>query len=1021
MFIFLVVKYVYDFKKFYTTNKLLKHIQINHPELSDNLIISYSFLSKPSHISSQFSESLKELHLERSEKLINSLHINKIIPYKLKHKLISFACIILVIFVFSVTLPFQFKTSLNNTFLKKVPSDIADLKISPGNCEVGYGESLLLSLQIPYHLTVSYRPSLFIKVADERFQEVKNLAPSKSADGTLWSFKYDEIFANTRYFFKIGPVKTGEYEIRVIKPITFQEITIRYDYPSYTGLPQRVVKNEPNLDCYKGTVVSIAARTTQKIDSSEVVFLEPSVYTKSMNISGDGMTASVRFVVTKEKSYRFVLRDKDKKEFASSVYNINIVRDMEPKVDILSPTQDLVAASDDVVPVIYSYEDDFKVSAIKFVYKVGAIEKSIPVVLTGDRKKGIDEYNLRLVNIKAQPGDIISYYLIAVDEIGNEGFSKTYRIEVASYEKFHGEIMRELEKFSDDLLKLLSAQSAIYERYKDKPPPDWDELCLVQNEIYNNTTDVLNRLSETIKKMEEDPFFDGYLLNEYRGMRDTLNYLKDNPLSSARSHAQQKNLSALQESQKEAISILEKMVVLSEDVWKYQNLCDLESRFGNMEKKFDALLENFEQKTTTELLQDIEEISRIMEEIRKLLSEMPTILPEEFINSEALKDMNFASARDVVSGIKDALSKSDYTTAKKMMEFLKSELKKMRDALKRASENLAVKSAPSDISGRVSSAGQRINEILKKQQNLYDTTTKYEDIRQKKLFDLQEKLLKELAVKQKELSQKATALKNSISGKANTEYFDRSLPLMEKVYNEFSSGRVYHSQKFLEDIMSSFSELKARISSQIKEEKLKVEALNKVEELQNAQKNILSKLKTQPKIEFSQGEKNALEAISRRQLSLRDELKSVKSDLGQIMKETATISYETLNNLSLATKEMSLSSENLSLYETARSLENQKNVIDLLSNSSSQMEALSSSMSGMTFGQKPVPSLRTTVQSKGTAGIYGVKIQKVELPSIDDYKVPPELRQEILKALLEKYPQEYEKIIQKYYRKLIGQ
>ena len=54
----------------------------------------------------------------------------------------------------------------------------------------------------------------------------------------------------------------------------------------------------------------------------------------------------------------------------------------------------------------------------------------------------------------------------------------------------------------------------------------------------------------------------------------------------------------------------------------------------------------------------------------------------------------------------------------------------------------------------------------------------------------------------------------------------------------------------------------------------------------------------------------------------------------------------------------------------------------------------------------------------GQTGSRGTASGKVRLPKAEDYKPPKEFREELLRSLKEKYPDIYEDIIHKYFKRL---
>jgi len=84
------------------------------------------------------------------------------------------------------------------------------------------------------------------------------------------------------------------------------------------------------------------------------------------------------------------------------------------------------------------------------------------------------------------------------------------------------------------------------------------------------------------------------------------------------------------------------------------------------------------------------------------------------------------------------------------------------------------------------------------------------------------------------------------------------------------------------------------------------------------------------------------------------------------------------------------------------------------------MEEAAGMMSGATGESKGggTGSRTRRVMSRGGQGSSGAALEPVRLPSVSDYKPPAAFREELLKALKEKYPKVYEDIIYKYYKRL---
>ena len=68
---------------------------------------------------------------------------------------------------------------------------------------------------------------------------------------------------------------------------------------------------------------------------------------------------------------------------------------------------------------------------------------------------------------------------------------------------------------------------------------------------------------------------------------------------------------------------------------------------------------------------------------------------------------------------------------------------------------------------------------------------------------------------------------------------------------------------------------------------------------------------------------------------------------------------------------------------------------------------------GRSGGFRPKAIRRT-----GSGGKMGVDIAPVELPSLEDYRPPAELREEVLRSMEESYPRSEERALKDYFERI---
>jgi len=1090
-----ISRHIFLFLKNSTDQALIKLAEHKNPHLKDHLSTAYSLIVKPVGGYSR-EESIAitmrmfaDAHISKTAEEVEAVSYKDVIPFlPLKGLLFSpRRAPLFALIIWMVLSPLGFKRTAQVVFTSGVPDFYKDAVIIPGDKlkeAVLLESEIQLGIALPREAVLSsqkgiagIRPKLFISKKGSRTSDLAiNLSDGenqpqeiKISSGVylMWSAKFtadDFSLKSIRYYFTVNNIRLGgEYTIKIVPPAVFSSFKVRYDYPLYTGIPGRSAENELNLVCYPATKVTIEAFGFDRDNFPDGAFLYMGGEKIPMvikNRNGKNPSAEVSFVAGAgtPSVYRFITV-KNGREFLSPEYPIEIKKDLPPVVEILSPSFDMDASYDDKLPVVWSAEDDFGVVKAESEIILGKgdggilrrITNELPLMSSGKSSEGgrnqgarrlLSDFTIDLSQFRFESDDFLAlrYSVIAWDGAGNRGVSKVNSVFINSYERKHKDIMKKLSEVSSAVTDTLSAQMSARRLLKDSTSYlKWEELRRSQKEIIESAALVRQKLDSALTDMSGDPYFDGYLMKEYRGMSSNLRDLIDKPLKKALSSSQNEDAEGLASAQDEAIFMLENLSLLSSDVAKYQRVGDIQNNMLKMEKRLDYALEalknsagsrRLEEEDIKSIIADLDEIARLIHEIESAVKDMPQFLPDDFINSEGLKNADFPSARNALDAVKDALIKGDIEGSRRMIEELKKQLSRLRDSVKSASDNLTVRSAPSALGAAMKSASSDINTVVKKQKDILKDVRKLEEIRLENISRYQKKTLESIAVRQKELNDAVSKIVNSAGNSdagENTAGVLSSVPLMEKILSEFSNGKVYNSGKYLEDVINYLSSDKSRLKPiSPLYEKISSVLLGE-QEIFEVLRSTYVPLPYRGLVE----ERHAKTAFldSQKQDDLRRELNTISAGLKGILRQTAMVSYDSISKLDEAAGEMILSSQKLKDYDTTSSIEHQRKVIELLEDASSEISGAADGASSLSFGARPVPSLMPAGSHGGRGGglmpggVTGVLTgEKVKLPSADDYKVPPAFREDIMKYLRENRPSGspyYEDMILKYYKRLV--
>jgi hypothetical protein len=858
------------------------------------------------------------------------------------------------------------------------------------------------------------------------------------ADGQRWQRAELRPYSRDRYGFTVEQLTTvldyrvswGDWSTPVfsLTPVMFPvagEFAVRYVYPSYTGIGERVVKGDPHLSGLIGTRVEIRARLNKTVREASLQTDDGGRYPA---LAGKD-TITSQLIIKKTTRYRLLLTDDaGMTDPEPPVYDITVVPDLRPAVELLSPNEDLVVSQKSEVPLVLRAEDDFGLQKIELVYARGEKTVRVPVFSGTARGNRVYEYPWDLSKLELKPGEIVRYYIEALDNDTVAGpksaVTPVLSIEVTDYEKEHEKIEGELKDLKGELVNLLADQTMDREQLRQLEVSFSTAACggllKAQRQVKSSTAKAVAHLDGILERMTRDPATDFATHSEYKALSSQLAYLRDAPMTDAVEALEKKDLAGTQKNQDKIIAALEKMTLLSEDIWQYQKMRDLLDKGDELEKTGRRLAEG---KQPAELKKALQEVEELLAKIQRQIAQMPQELPEDFVNSPAVKHIDMRSTQGVADDLRRALEAGDWAKAKELASALSRRLTDMAKTLQGAGKDVGFsRSRSDDLKGELAGKKAELEQLVQRQENLLGRVGELDNERRAAMFRRQEGLLGQLETKQHELMAIAEKVRQPVAARLPLYGWNigKSVELMRKVYEEFRQKRVYNSQKYLEDILRQWEDTRKGVEVQkavFGQEYGKVTVDEEV--VASGEKEVLDALRRQPdKSLFGAKDEERLGALNKEQGSLKESTKKLKTSLEKFTRKSASVRPEVSENLEKAAGKMDDTSDALAQKETPGAMESGRQALEYLNKG---MQGMASSLDGMgEEGQgagKPVSS-PIQVRSPGGSGMNGLNNAPVRLPRADEYRPSARFRQEIMDALREKYPLQYEKMIKEYYRRL---
>ena len=957
-----------------TNDKIALRIQKRYSMLRDDLINSIQLFPVASSKDELYVSKalIGELIRKTSEKvrIIRIFEVEDITRLK---KFLFTSLSVCLIFSFLLFLPSRILPFSLPRLFRPLDYEEANrlIRVSPGNREVIYGESQKVEVDI---FQKGGTPYLIYRLSAGNWQRAKMLRePYSEAEARKFSYKFSKITQPIDYFVKWKDLRTQAYSISVVILPEVGDISVKYIYPSYTGLPLlKVEKTSGNLEALLGTQVQMSLKANKPIRKGYLLTDDgkrlPLKIEKDLYLKG-------KLVLTGERVYWVEVEDsQDYKNPNPVKHYIKTLLDSPPQIKIIAPGCDLTVSEKARVELAYEASDDFGLSQIDLVYQklTGETYDSMkPERIRIERfqpsvGQKLHDYQWELEKLDLHPGELISYYLEAWDNDTISGpkssLSQTYYLEVFSYLKEHEDIEQMEHHFREEILRILGDQIVAKSRVEDwSETQGVEELKSIhadQGKIKKSTEDLINYLKELLPRMEADPLGNFQVYSEYKNMEGNLQYLKDGKMAEvlstmseavkATSGDKEEYMEKVKIDQEEIISELEKMSLLAQDLLQDEKMRDvlntaqdlLDSQ-TDLTQKLEEMGKEIDKHKLEELRKSLAEISKLMAKLVKNLSQLPEALPEEFINQDAVKSLDLGEMSGNIEKMADRIRKGDLEAALKIAKDLLRSLSSTMATLQAAASQVPSFGKSSDLFQEASVYSQELEKLIEQEKKLVDRTNQLNKKRLEALFEKQEALLRELVKLQQQVIEETKKLLENLKKKLNyVEVYPAIyqnllvvLRRMKEVLSELSGETPRGARKLLKETIERLNGMLGLLGNfavKIEKEKQKIsDELSKLseekeeeEELTPQEKSLLS-LK-----ENLEGKEKDISEVEEKIVDLRRKEEQIRKSLEFEEEGVEVFKQEELSELeSLAEKQRQLESRTGKLKQKLEELSGKTSAI----------------------------------------------------------------------------------------------
>jgi hypothetical protein len=432
-----------------------------------------------------------------------------------------------------------------------------------------------------------------------------------------------------------------------------------------------------------------------------------------------------------------------------------------------------------------------------------------------------------------------------------------------------------------------------------------------------------------------------------------------------------------------------------------EKLSDDLRAFSEQLEEMDTNQENLvDMKTMQKLDEALEKIGRLESEEKKLLDQTTQLnktlrsrQSEKFENR--LKEF-FADLRKDVQAILAILHKDErildtHPDMKQLIELM-DEQAKISERIQKLSQNAVDSAGKSKLRGnftKLNKAREQLSVNMEQQQAL-----------QMKMFLGYRNYMPTILEKYNKLEE-FTELMDLFEFSA---LFKNTYPEVFRWQNHFRTSR----------------KLNLQLRDQMKIDLLTITEINS--EISKKLGTMMRDIKQDYQNLISEKNKQDMQAMSGEQKNLRQQSDELSKMFQEMNQDNPMISPSLSHKMNSSGRHMKSAENRLRNSQIPESIESENKALKQLSETREMLDQLkeASQRSGQSGSQRTM-RLGQGKAADGQRGGQSTRMQqeKVNLPTEDQYKVPGQFREDILKAMKNQYPRQYERLVGEYYKELV--
>ncbi len=480
------------------------------------------------------------------------------------------------------------------------------------------------------------------------------------------------------YRFRALSAVSAEHRVRVLEPLGITRLVFSYNYPPYTGLAP-VRSSNPDISVLRGTVVEFEGEADRAIGQAQLV-----LGSETLGIEIDAAVPSRfrgRFVAKSDASGGIELAGTSDGPARPAVgLRVRVLGDEPPFVRLFLPGRDVDLPASMQIPLGINAIDDFGLGELVLHFaketpeefgrgedeppglpRAESFAQRIRIRNLGGRREDTTFYVWDLADVGLLPGEVMHYYVTVADNDAVRGpklgQSETYAVRFPTLAEIHSAAVRQTERTTQELGPMqteqeqLSADLArISDELKRNRELGWPEKQALaktldgQQELLDQIADLQAEIQQLKEELSQGLSFDRETMNRLGQLQELLSQMLPREL--------QQSLARLRE------QLEQQAPDIRQALERFQ--LDQEKLRAGIERALELLRRIAEEQRLAELARKAAELAERQEELTSKLGREPN-------EAAAARQQDIKAGLDSLLGqmkrLADSLSDSELAQA----------------------------------------------------------------------------------------------------------------------------------------------------------------------------------------------------------------------------------------------------------------------------------------------------------------------------------------------------------------------